>query len=85
MLGAAIALVEADLGGGELALGSAAFVAIGSAGVAAPLGARAALPERAPAVLAAVRGFVERRDRLVTAVLGLGIALLFASSGAQRL
>jgi hypothetical protein len=85
VLGAAVAFAEAGLSGGELAAGSAAFVAVGSAGVAVPLGARAALPDRAPALLAAVRGFVERHDRAVTVVLGLGIALLFAASGVQHL
>jgi hypothetical protein len=85
VLGAAVALAEADLGRGEVALGSVAFVAIGSAGVALPLGARAALPGQAPAALAAIRRFVGRHDRAVTVVLGLGIAALFARSGVQHL
>jgi hypothetical protein len=85
VLGAAVASTEAELSRGELAAGSGTFVAIGSAGVAVPLGARAALPERAPALLAGVRGFVERHDRAVTVVLGLGIALLFAASGVRHL
>jgi hypothetical protein len=81
----AIILILSGVCAWPKALAFSAAWAGGLALVAVPLGARAAPPGRAPTALAAVRGFVERHDRAVTFALGLGIALVFARSGAQRL
>jgi hypothetical protein len=76
-LGAALALAEAGASAGESVATFGLFAAIGTLGVALPLGVHAAARDRSEHVFATMRGWLARHGNAVLALVGLVLGALF--------
>ena len=84
-LGAALSLAEADAGATTTAMTAALFIAIGAAGVAAPIVVHLAAPARTEHTLLRFRAWLGRHETTVLVVLGLVVGLLFLREGLAAL
>jgi hypothetical protein len=82
-LGAALALAEADASTSESIVVLALFAAIGTLGVALPLGVHVAARDRSEQVFGAMRNWLARHDRAVLGVVGLVLGVVFLLDAAS--
>jgi threonine/homoserine/homoserine lactone efflux protein len=84
-LAAAIALAEANVSGGATLAAAIGFAAIGTLGVAVPLGFTAAAPDRSGAALRRFRRWLLEYDAVVLTLVGLAIGAKLAYDGLTAL
>ena len=84
-LAAALALAQARASAPESAAALGLFAAIGTLGVALPVGVHAASPARTDRTLQALRSWLARHDHTVLALLGVLLGVIFLADGISGL